>query len=153
MPIRLTRIDNRLIHGQVVGIWAGAVGANLIVVADDEVAASDMERQVMKIAADALSLDSRFFTVQQTIDVIDRAAPSQKILLMCKTPRTVRRILEGGVQLDTVNIGNMHPGPGREHIAGKVYVTAQDRDDLDFIKTRVRKIYIQDTPEQKVDAY
>ena len=58
--IMLTRIDNRLVHGQIVGIWAGAVGANLLVVVDDDVANSDMEKGIMKIAADSLGLDSRF---------------------------------------------------------------------------------------------
>ena len=47
--ILLARIDNRLIHGQIVCLWAGAVGANLIVVADDETAESSIEQSDMRM--------------------------------------------------------------------------------------------------------
>ena len=70
--ILLTRIDNRLIHGQIVCLWAGSVGANLIVVAHDETAESQIEQSVMRMAASSLGFDTRFFTVQKTIDIIDK---------------------------------------------------------------------------------
>ena len=54
MPdIRLTRIDNRLIHGQVATQWCGVVGANLLLVANDAVAAYEFRQGLMNMAAPA----------------------------------------------------------------------------------------------------
>ncbi len=151
--ILLTRIDNRLIHGQVVCNWAGTVGANLIVVVDDDTANSDTEKSIMQLAASSLGFDSRFFTVQHTIDVIDKASDSQKILLVCKTPQVLRKLIEGGVEIKNVNIGNLHFSEGKKKISDKVYVDDKDLEDLNFIKSKVDEIYIQDTPDFKKEEF
>ena len=151
--ILLTRIDNRLIHGQVVCNWAGTVGANLIVVVDDETANSDTEKSIMQLAASSLGFDSRFFTVQHTIDVIDKASDCQKILLVCKTPQVLRKLIEGGVEIKNVNIGNLHFSEGKKKISDKVYVDDKDLEDLNFIKSKVDEIYIQDTPDFKKEEF
>ncbi len=151
--ILLTRIDNRLIHGQVVCNWAGTVGANLIVVVDDETANSNTEKSIMQLAASSLGFDSRFFTVQHTIDVIDKASDSQKILLVCKTPQVLRKLIEGGVEIKNVNIGNLHFSEGKKKISDKVYVDDKDLEDLNFIKSKVDEIYIQDTPDFKKEEF
>ena len=151
--ILLTRIDNRLIHGQVVCNWAGTVGANLIVVVDDDTANSDTEKSIMQLAASSLGFDSRFFTVQHTIDVIAKASDDQKILLVCKTPETLRKLIEGGVEIKKVNIGNMHFSDGKKKISDKVYVNDKEMDDLNFIKSKVDEIYIQDTPDFKKEEF
>ena len=151
--ILLTRIDNRLIHGQVVCNWAGTVGANLIVVVDDETATSSTEKSIMQLAASSLGFDSRFFTVQHTIDVIAKASDEQKILLVCKTPAVLRKLIEGGVDIKTVNIGNMHFSEGKKKISDKVYVDDKDLEDLNFIKSKVDEIYIQDTPDFKKEEF
>ena len=151
--ILLTRIDNRLIHGQVVCNWAGTVGANLIVVVDDDTANSDTEKSIMQLAASSLGFDSRFFTVQHTIDVIDKASDSQKILLVCKTPQVLRKLIEGGVEIKNVNIGNLHFSEGKKKISDKVYVDDKDLEDLNFIKSKVDEIYIQDTNKYKKEEF
>ena len=145
--ILLTRIDNRLIHGQIVCLWAGAVGANLIVVAHDETAENQVEQSVMRMAASSLGYDTRFFTVQKTIDIIDKASSDQKILLICQNPHDLRRIIEGGVEIKEVDIGNLYYDKGDKKLSDKVAVSEEELKDLNYIKTHVDKIYIQDTPD------
>ena len=145
--ILLARIDNRLIHGQIVCLWAGAVGANLIVVAHDETAENQIEQSVMRMAASSLGYDTRFFTVQKTIDIIDKASSDQKILLICQNPHDLRRIIEGGVEIKEVNIGNLYYDEGEKKLSDKVAVNEEELNDLNYIKKHVDKIYIQDTPD------
>ena len=145
--ILLTRIDNRLIHGQIVCLWAGAVGANLIVVAHDETAENQIEQSVMRMAASSLGYDTRFFTVQKTIDIIDKASSDQKILLICQNPHDLRRIIEGGVEIKEVDIGNLYYDKGDKKLSDKVAVSEEELKDLNYIKTHVDEIYIQDTPD------
>ncbi|HWS42038.1 MAG TPA: PTS galactosamine transporter subunit IIB [Pseudoflavonifractor sp.] len=144
--ILLTRIDNRLIHGQVGVTWTMTIGANLLVVADDEAAGDKLQQELMSMTAESSGAGVRFFTLQKTIDVIHKAAPSQKIFLVCRTPAAVRTLIEGGVPVKEVNVGNMHFSNGKRPISKKVYVDDRDMEDLLFIKSKVEKLYIQDVP-------
>ena len=68
MPnILLTRIDNRLIHGQVGVTWTMTLGANLILVADDEVAENELMQQLMAATAKSSGASVRFFTIQKPL--------------------------------------------------------------------------------------
>lgn len=115
MPnILMTRIDNRLVHGQVGVTWTNTLGANLVVVANDEAAADPVQQNLMDMVV-AEGVQTRYFTLQKTIDVIHKAADRQKIFLVCKTPQDVLTLVRGGVPIRFVNVGNMHfaEGSGR----------------------------------------
>lgn len=144
--ILLTRIDNRLVHGQVGVTWTTTLGANLIIVADDEVAENTLQQQLMEVTAESSGAGVRFFTIQKTIDVINKAAEHQKIFIVVKTPREVRKLIEGGVPIKEVNVGNMHFDKGKRQISKKVYVDDKDMEDLKAIKDMGIDIYIQDVP-------
>lgn len=144
--ILLTRIDNRLVHGQVGVTWTSTIGANLLVVVDDVVANDDIQQKLMGIIAETYGFGIRFFTIEKTINVIGKAAPHQKIFLICRTPQTVRKLVEGGIDLKDVNVGNMHFSEGKKQISSKVYVDDQDLADLRFIKQRGVNVFIHDVP-------
>ncbi len=148
MPnILLTRIDNRLVHGQVGCSWAGTLGCNLIVVADDAAASDPIQQTLMKATAQNAGCGIRFFTLQKTIDVIHKAAPSQKIFLVVRDPQSARKLVEGGVPVDKLCIGNMHVGPGKV-VSNEphVYVDEQDLEDLRAIRKAGVDVYIQIAP-------
>lgn len=144
--ILLTRIDNRLVHGQVGVTWTMTLGANLIIVADDEVAENELMQQLMASTAETSGAGVRFFTLQKTIDVIHKAAPRQKIFIVCKTPKEVLTLIEGGVPIKEVNVGNMHFTQGKHQISKKVYVDDADIEVLRAIKNSGADVYIQDVP-------
>ena len=78
MPdILMTRIDNRLVHGQVGVAWTTALpGVNLIVVADDLAAADPLQQSLMTATAKSSGCGIRFFTLDKTIAVIHKASAS-----------------------------------------------------------------------------
>lgn len=126
MPdIVLTRIDNRLIHGQVATQWCGVVGANLLLVANDEVAGNEMRQGLMNMAAPAYA-QTRFFTIEKTCQIIGKASPNQHIAIICENPQDVLRLVEGGVPIKKVNIGNMHMAEGKRQVATTVAVNDDD---------------------------
>ncbi|EBY0371287.1 PTS galactosamine transporter subunit IIB [Salmonella enterica] len=144
--ILLTRIDNRLVHGQVGVTWTSTIGANLLVVVDDDVAQDEIQQKLMGITAETYGFGIRFFSIEKTINVIGKAAPHQKIFLICRTPQTVRKLIDGGITLHDVNVGNMHFSEGKKQISSKVYVNDEDLRDLQFIKKHGVNIFIQDVP-------
>ncbi|MCC8379653.1 MULTISPECIES: PTS N-acetylgalactosamine transporter subunit IIB [unclassified Xenorhabdus] len=135
--ILLTRIDNRLIHGQVGVTWANSLGANLVVVANDE-AANDLVQQSLMDMVMSDGVQTRYFTLQKTIDVIHKAAERQKIFIVCKTPQDVLTLVKGNVPIHFVNIGNMHFSEGKTQIHKTVAV---DKGDIEtFIELQKRGI-------------
>lgn len=147
MPnILLTRIDNRLIHGQVGVTWTRALGANLLLVADDETAQNQVVQDIMEMTAEAAGASARFWSIKKTISNIHKAAPRQKIFIICKTPKQVRQLVEGGVPIHKVNVGNMHFSNGKRQLSKKVYVDDEDLKDLKIIENTGIDVFIQDVP-------
>lgn len=134
MPnIVLTRIDNRLVHGQVATQWCGTIGANLILVANDEVAGNKLRQGLMDMAAPNYAA-MRYWTIEKTISTIHKASDKQLIFIVCETPQDVLKLVEGGVPIKKVNIGNMHMADGKRQVAGSVAV--DDDDVAAFAKLR-----------------
>lgn len=127
MPnILLTRIDNRLIHGQVGMTWTNSIGANLVLVANDQVAEDTVQQNLMDMAVPP-TVDTRYFTLQKTIDIIGRAADDQHIFIVVKTPQDVLTLVEGGVPIKKINIGNLHYSEGKTQITNMVSIDDEDR--------------------------
>ncbi|WP_342429565.1 PTS galactosamine transporter subunit IIB [Neobacillus sp. FSL H8-0543] len=144
--ILLTRIDNRLVHGQVGVTWTTTLGANLLIVADDDVAKDKLQQQLMSMTAESSGVGIRFFTIEHTINIISKAAPHQKIFIVCRTPEEVKRLLDGGVPLKDVNVGNMHFTQGKRQLSKKVYIDDKDHETLKYIASKNVNVYIQDVP-------
>lgn len=144
--ILLARIDNRLVHGQVGVTWTTSLGANLIVVADNQVAKDPLQQELMSVTAESSGAGIRFFTIQRTIDIIAKASPAQKIFIVCRTPQEIRELIDGGVPLKDVNVGNMHFSKGKRQISKKVYVDEQDIENLHYIESKGVNVFIQDVP-------
>ncbi|MDQ0360161.1 PTS galactosamine transporter subunit IIB [Breznakia pachnodae] len=151
--ILMTRIDNRLVHGQVGVTWANTLAANLVIVANDDVATDDVQQQLMKmVLPDTIGI--RFFTIERTSQIIDKAAPHQKIFIVVKTPQDVLRLLENGVQLEQVNIGNMHYKEGKKQVAPTVSVDDADIEVFKKIKEFNVDLFVQGIPgEKKQDIF
>lgn len=148
MPnIVLTRIDNRLLHGQVATQWTKVIGANLILVANDEVASNKMRQGLMDMAAPN-GVDTRYWTLEKTINTIHKAADRQKIFIICQSPEDVLTLVEGGVPITKVNIGNMHMANGKRQVAGTVAVDDNDVEAFKKLKEKGVELEIRKVPTE-----
>ena len=131
MPnILSTRVDNRLVHGQVGMTWVNSIQANLVLVANDAVANDSVQQSLMDMVLPE-GVQSRYFTIEKTINVIHKASDAQKIFLVVKTPQDALKLVEGGVAIKYLNIGNMHFSEGKKQISATVSV---DEDDIKTLK-------------------
>ena len=153
MPnIVLTRIDNRLIHGQVATQWSGAIGINLILVANDDVASNPMRQGLMDMAAPS-SASTRYWTIEKTINTIHKASPAQKIFIIADNPQDVLKLVEGGVPITKLNVGNMHMSEGKRQVATSVAVDDADIDAFTKLRDLGVEVFIQRVPDiAKEDA-
>lgn len=125
MPIVLTRIDNRLIHGQVAVSWCSEVGANLIVVVDDSVQKDKTQQMLLDMAA-PYGVSTRYFSIDEAISKLPKAAPNQKIFLVVRDVEVIVKLAEGGIPIKEVNVGNMHFKEGKKQISSSISVDEED---------------------------
>ncbi|RHH68196.1 PTS sugar transporter subunit IIB [Collinsella sp. AM17-1] len=123
--ILLTRIDDRFIYGQDVELWNEAVGSNLVLIVNDEIAADSRQWAPMRVAAPE-GVWTRFFSVQKAIDVIHTATPRQWILIMVASPADALALVKGGVPIAKISIGHMQVGEGKHPITLAVAVDDAD---------------------------
>ncbi|HEY2420213.1 MAG TPA: PTS sugar transporter subunit IIB [Neobacillus sp.] len=129
MKIVLVRVDDRLIHGQVAVGWTRTIGASHIVVANDEVAKDNTQKMLLKMATPV--------GVKSTILSVDEAAAllaaekfgNDKVLVLVRDPKSLLRLIEGGVKFDKVNIGNVRMIDGRQRITKEVAATSEEIED------------------------
>lgn len=152
MPnIVLTRIDNRLIHGQVATMWSSSVGANLLLVANDEVSKNEFRQGLMDMAAPSFA-QTRYFSIEKTINIINRASESQHIAIICETPQDVLKLVEGGVPIKKVNIGNMHIAQGKRQVSKAVCIDDNDVDAFKKLKALGVELEIRRVPSESAES-
>ncbi len=146
--ILLTRIDNRLIHGQVGMTWTNTLGANLVIVANDEIASNEVQQNLMDMALPE-SAESRFFTLEKTIRIIHKAAPRQKIFIVVRTPQDALTLVEGGVPIDKINVGNLHYEEGKKQISKTVSVDDKDIETFKKLNEKGVELDVRGIPNER----
>jgi PTS system N-acetylgalactosamine-specific IIB component len=145
--ILLTRIDNRLVHGQVGMTWVNTLSANLIIVANDEVSTDPVQQNLMDMVVPE-TVQMRYFSIAKTIEIIGKAAPHQKIMIVVKTPQDALKLIQGGVPIKEVNVGNMHFEEGKKQIASTVSVNSDDVETFNKINQLGIKLEIRGIPNE-----
>lgn len=102
----LVRIDDRLIHGQVMTSWLNYTGANKIMIIDDGVAADSFMKSVLKTCVPA-NVRLATFGVEKAAVRLKKGFAGDKCIVLVKYPETLHRLMEEGVLFDEINIGGM----------------------------------------------
>jgi PTS system mannose-specific IIB component len=143
------RIDDRLIHGQVVEGWVNFLKATCIMVADDRVAANTLQKSIMEISVPQ-GLKVAIGSVEDVCAQLRTAAfDTDRIILLFSNPSDVLRALKSGLECQTLNIGGMHYVPGKRKLLDVLAVDDIDLDALKQIAARSIRVEIQTVPTQR----
>ncbi|MFR3451233.1 MAG: PTS system mannose/fructose/N-acetylgalactosamine-transporter subunit IIB [Collinsella sp.] len=148
--ILLTRIDNRLIHGQVATQWNSTLGSNLILVANDEVSTNTMRQNLMKMAAPTGCSDPLLLHPEDHRRD-PQGLPAQKIFIVLDSPQDALKLVEGGVPIKKLNIGNMHMAEGKRQVATTVAVNDDDVECFRKLQEHGVELSIQRVPSTPVE--
>lgn len=141
-----SRIDSRLIHGQVIEAWLPFLKVARIVVADD-VAAGDSLAQ----AAMSLAVPESVQVVHTTLAALDArrlAADPVPTLILFRDVAAVMVARERGLPDGRVTVGNVHAGPGRHAVSRSVFLTAGEEDQLSALGRSGMDVVIQAVPSE-----
>lgn len=148
MTLQLYRVDDRLIHGQVVVGWAQPLDITFIVLVDDVVAASEWEQELYRMGVPP-EMDVYFHSAKDAVSALDgyRADRRHGILLTGDIP-TMARLVDGGA-VTQVNIGGIHSRPGRVQRMRYVFLSPDEERQLRALEARGVTITAQDVPGAK----
>jgi mannose/fructose/N-acetylgalactosamine-specific phosphotransferase system component IIB len=141
VDLPLLRVDDRLLHGQVLVGWAGALQPARVLLASDGVAADAVRRRIYE---DLPHEDFELGVV--TLEAAARAlAAGGRVLVVCGSPADARRLVELGAGIERLNLGNLR-GPDRRALTQSVFLTRQDVVDLQAILARGVRVEARDLP-------
>ena len=128
MGIELVRIDDRLIHGQVVMAWSKAVSVKHIVVIDDKVATDIIRKMLLETVAPP-GVKVSVLNVAQGIEALTvNKFGDEKLLLLFTNPSTILTLVEGGIKFSKVNIGGMSFSQGKTQLTKAVSLDDTDKN-------------------------
>jgi PTS system mannose-specific IIB component len=126
LPIVLTRIDDRLVHGQVTVGWTRAYNINIIVVVDDEIATDPIQRSILQMTAPP-GIKVTALTVDEFIDRYKKAHYDKaRTMLIFTNPSGIVKVVESGVTISSVNAGGMRFSPGKNRISKAISVDEEN---------------------------
>lgn len=141
------RIDDRLIHGQVATRWSTGLKVNRIMVIDDAVANNDAEKSILRMAAPA-GVNTSILTFDKAVANIQNGNyEGQRVMLIVKSPVTLVKMMQAGVELLPVNIGNMSNRPGTTQYKKSVSMTPEEKAAVDSLLKAGIKVTAQMVPD------
>ncbi len=125
MAIVLARVDNRLVHGQILSTWVPALGADVLVVLDDEAAENDLAKSAMEIAVPP-GLDLVVDRVARALETVDALPESARAIVLVRGIEEAQRALSAGLPVTRLNLGNIHFAPDRRPVSQSVYLSPDE---------------------------
>lgn len=141
------RVDNRLVHGQVIEAWLPYTGAKHLIVANDELAADSLRQQIIELAVPQRIL-THFIPVHDLAITLD--ACGEECFVLFGNCQDARRASNAGIIMETLNIGNLHYGPEKMQILPHVALSAEDREDLRSIQQHLVLLDFRSVPTETV---
>ncbi len=147
MPIVLLRIDERLIHGQVVVGWGAMLHPDRIVIVDDEIAASEWEQELYALGLPD-EIRAEFHTIEESRALVPGwQADRLRTVVLTRTVDAMIRLAEGGVLRGTeVNVGGLHHSAGRRRVLPYVFLSDAERAALQHLADSGVDVSARDVP-------
>jgi mannose/fructose/N-acetylgalactosamine-specific phosphotransferase system component IIB len=126
MPIVLYRVDERLIHGQVVVGWGNSLKFDRVVLVNDQVASNAWERELYlacvppEIKATILSVD------EATEKILQKGFQEERTVVLVDSPADILRLMERGVEIRSLNVGGIHSRRGRRKILPYLFLGEEE---------------------------
>jgi len=124
------RIDDRLIHGQVVEAWFPLLKPQAVVVVSDTVASDPVQTSLLSIA---LPEGVELFvekTTHASRRVLELAGAGRRVFVLTPSPHEALALLEGGVEVRSVNVGGLHYAAGKVQLGKAIFLSREDREAL-----------------------
>ena len=145
-----TRIDERLIHGQVAGIWSTSLSTQRIIVANDEAATDPLQKSSLRMASPSSMRLSVLGVEAAAKNIQSGKYGKQRLFLLFKNPKDVLRFIEAQGPIKTVNVGNMSYKEGAREVTKSIQVLPEEEQIFETIASKGVTVTAQLVPNDPV---
>lgn len=153
MGIIAVRIDGRLIHGQVANLWTTKLDISRIMVVDDEVSENAIEKSGLKLATPAGVKLSVLPIEKAATNILAGKYDSQRLLIIAKKPDRLLKLVELGVPIKEINVGNMSQSEHSKAISKSINVLEHDVEAFKKLDAAGVKLVSQMVPSDKSEDF
>lgn len=149
MSIKLFRIDDRLVHGQVMTAWSKVTSAQRIIILDNEVIKDDFVCLVMKQAVPK-NIKLEIYNVEDGIKRLKELQDDLSTIVLMKFPSVALQIVKENVEIPSLNVGGMGMNPGRKKVYKNISATQEELDQLKELESFGTMVEFRILPEDKM---
>lgn len=149
--IVLARIDDRLIHGQVMTAWLQFTGGNHIVIVDDATAGDEFTKSIMSMAVPS-GIKLSILGIDDGAALLANVPDGHKIIVLAKEPQTYLSLIEKGVKFEEIIIGGMGARKDRKTFHKNISASEEEKAAFRKIVGNDVKMKIHVIPDQGSQA-
>lgn len=143
--VSFVRVDDRLLHGQIICAWVPFMKADMLIVASDEAASDTLVSDIIS-SCGYKGLGVQVKSLKDAVDYLARTAPDEKVILILGDLADAMRVYDLGLRFSSINLGNIHHEANGRRMTPSVIVNDEDISILDRLCSLGIKVEIQDVP-------
>lgn len=124
----IVRIDDRLIHGQVTAGWIRPLGIKQIILANDQIASDEWEREIYSLAAPH-EIEVKIVTIAQAVVLLNNIQNEKKTMVLINSLQDALRLVLSGIAMSKINIGGLHYAQGKKEFSSYIFLSDEDIKD------------------------
>ena len=151
MNINVFRIDDRLIHGQIITKWIKDANAKMIMVVDDKAAGDKTQQMILKFAVPA-GLKLEILSKEAAVKRVAEDTTNTNVLMLVRNPKEANALVEMGLKVDRIIIGNISNSKsevGRTKLLDYIYVEPADVEAIKSLNDKGILLEVKAVPEEK----
>ncbi len=151
MNINVFRIDDRLIHGQIITKWIKDANAKMIMVVDDKAAGDKTQQMILKFAVPA-GIKLEILSKEAAVKRVAEDTTNTNVLMLVRNPKEANALVEMGLKVDRIIIGNISNSKsevGRTKLLDYIYVEPADVEAIKSLNDKGILLEVKAVPEEK----
>ena len=151
MNINVFRIDDRLIHGQIITKWIKDANAKMIMVVDDKAAGDKTQQMILKFAVPA-GIKLEILSKEAAVKRVAEDTTNTNVLMLVRNPKEANALVEMGLKVDRIIIGNISNSKsevGRTKLLDYIYVEPADVEAIKSLNDKGILLEVKAAPEEK----
>ena len=147
--IVLARIDDRLIHGQIVTSWCKSTNASTILIVDDRLSEDNFTQRLLRAAAPP-DIKVEIMDLHAAVTwLAENDSTNQRIILLSKTPQVMEELIKNGITLKSINLGGKGAKAGRSKLNKKISASPEEVNCLRRMLENEVGIFYQLVPVER----
>lgn len=146
--LKIARLDDRLIHGQIINNWCTSEDITEIIVINKDVANNDMRKTMIEMSVPE-EINILFCDVSDALEIYEEECKYENLMMVFGNPFEILEFTENGGKLESINIGGMSFKKGRKRLSTAVYVNDEEIEALKKIGKKNIKLEIRILPTDR----